>query len=150
MAYIGNNLTIQQYSPTIAYFNGNGSTTAFTLPIAVASAAQIIVFIENVPQNPATAFTIAGSTLTFTSAPPSGTNNIWVEYTSLETNTIAPSQGTVSASSLNPANMIYINSNTLTANYTLASGTNGMVTGPYTVATGFTLTVADNATFVVV
>lgn len=99
MAYIGNNTTIQQYAPTISYFNGNGSTTVFTLPISVASAAQILVFIENVPQNPATAFTVSGTTLTFTSAPPSGTNNVWVEYTSLQTNSIAPSQGTVQNSS---------------------------------------------------
>jgi hypothetical protein len=102
MAYIGNNTTIQQYAPTITYFNGNGSTTAFTLPIPVASAAQLIVHVENVPQNPATAFTISGSTLTFTSAPPTGTNNIWVEYTSLQTNTIAPSNGTVGTLQLAP------------------------------------------------
>jgi hypothetical protein len=99
MAYIGNSNSIQQYSPTISYFNGNGSTTAFTLPIPVASSAQIIVTVENVIQNPATAFTASGSTLTFTSAPPSGTNNIWVEYTSLQTNAIAPTQGTVQNSS---------------------------------------------------
>ena len=84
MAYLGNSLTVQQYAPQIAYFNGNGSTTAFTLPIAVVSAAQIIVSIENVIQNPSTAFSVSGTTLTFTSAPPSGTNNIWVEYTSLQ------------------------------------------------------------------
>ncbi len=95
MAYIGNNTSIQQYAPTISYFNGTGSQTVFTLPISVASAAQILVFIENVPQNPASAFTVSGTTLTFTSAPPSGTSNIWVEYTSLQTNTIAPSNGTV-------------------------------------------------------
>lgn len=95
MAYIGNNLTIQQYAPQVAYFNGTGSQTAFTLPQAVVSAAQIIVAIENVIQNPSSAFTVSGTTLTFTSAPPSGTNNIWVEYTSLQTNTVVPSSGTV-------------------------------------------------------
>jgi hypothetical protein len=100
MAYIGNNLTVQQYAPQIAYFNGTGSATAFTLPIAVVSAAQIIVAIENVIQNPSSAFTVSGTTLTFTSAPPSGTNNIWVEYTSLQTNTIAPSVGTVNSAQL--------------------------------------------------
>lgn len=95
MAYVGNNLTVQQYAPQIAYFNGNGSTVAFTLPIAVVSAAQIIVAIENVIQNPSSSYSVSGTTLTFTSAPPSGTNNIWVEYTSLQTNTVAPSAGTV-------------------------------------------------------
>ena len=84
MAYLGNSLTVQQYTPNITYFSGNGSTTTFTLPIAVVTSAQIIVSIENVIQNPSTAFSISGTTLTFTSAPPSGTNNIWVEYTSLQ------------------------------------------------------------------
>jgi len=99
MAYLGNSLSVQQYAPQVAYFSGNGSTTAFTLPVSVVSAAQIIVSVANVVQNPSSAFTVSGTTLTFTSAPPSGTNNIWVEYTSLQTNTIAPSQGTVQNSS---------------------------------------------------
>jgi hypothetical protein len=99
MAYVGNNLTIQQYAPQIAYFSGNASTTAFTLPQAVVTAAQILVFVANVPQNPSSAYTVSGTTLTFTSAPPTGTNNIWVEYTSLQTNTVVPSPGTVQSSS---------------------------------------------------
>jgi hypothetical protein len=85
MAYIGNSASIQQYAPTIQYFSGNASTTVFTLSIPVVSAAQIIVTVENVIQNPASAYTVSGTTLTFTSAPPSNTNNIWVEYTSLQT-----------------------------------------------------------------
>ena len=93
MAYLGNNLTIQQYAPQIAYFSGNGSTTVFTLPQAVVSTAQILVFVANVPQNPFTAFSVSGTTLTFTSAPLTGSNNIWVEYTSLQTNTVTISPG---------------------------------------------------------
>jgi hypothetical protein len=93
MAYIGNNLTVQQYAPTIKYFSGNGSTTVFTLPIAVITAEQIIVVVANVPQNPSSAYTVNGTTLTFTSAPPTGTNNIWVEYTSLTTAVSIPPSG---------------------------------------------------------
>ena len=100
MSYIGNNLTIQQYAPQIAYFSGNGSTTVFTLPVGVVSAAQILVVVNNVPQNPSSAFTVSGNTLTFASAPSSGTNNVWVEYTSLQTNTIQPSAGTVNSAQL--------------------------------------------------
>jgi hypothetical protein len=85
MAYIGNSASVQQYSPTIQYFSGNGSTTAFTLPIPVVTPAQLIVAVDNVIQNPSSAYTVTGSTLTFTSAPLAGTNNIWVEYTSLQT-----------------------------------------------------------------
>jgi hypothetical protein len=103
MAYVGNNLTVQQYAPQIAYFSGNASTTAFTLPQAVVSSAQILVFVANVPQNPSSAYTVSGTTLTFTSAPPTGTNNVWVEYTSLQTNTVVPSYGTVGPSQINSA-----------------------------------------------
>jgi hypothetical protein len=45
----------------------------------------MIVAIDNVIQNPSSAFNVSGSSITFTSAPLSGTNNIWVEYTSLIT-----------------------------------------------------------------
>ena len=100
MAYVGNNLTVQQYAPQIAYFSGNGSTTVFTLPIGVVTAAQILVVVANVPQNPSSSYSVSGTTLTFTSAPPSGTNNIWVEYTSLQTNLIQPANGTVGTAQL--------------------------------------------------
>jgi hypothetical protein len=70
------------------------------LPVGVVSAAQILVFVANVGQNPSSAYSVSGTTLTFTSAPPTGTNNIWVEYTSLQTNTIAPSAGTVGTAAI--------------------------------------------------
>tara|TARA_Y100000385_G_scaffold7078_1_gene7643 strand:- start:188 stop:805 length:618 start_codon:yes stop_codon:yes gene_type:complete len=63
-------------------FNGNGSTTAFTLTQvpASSSAENFMVFVDNVYQRHGTglAYTVSGSTLTFSSAPPSGTKNIQV------------------------------------------------------------------------
>jgi hypothetical protein len=85
MAFIGNTVQTQGFSPAIDYFNGNGVTVTFTLSRPVASVAQMIVAIDNVIQNPSSSFTVSGSSITFTSAPLSGTNNIWVEYTSLIT-----------------------------------------------------------------
>lgn len=89
MAFIGNTYTTQGFVPAIDYFSGNASTTAFTLSRPVASVAQVQVTIENVPQNPNTAFTVSSNTITFTSAPPSGTNNIYVYYTSPITQVVA-------------------------------------------------------------
>jgi len=89
MAFIGNSNTTQGFTPAIDYFNGNGSTTAFTLSRPVASVAQVQVVIENVPQNPGSAYTVSGNTITFTSAPPSGTSNIYVYYTSPITQVVA-------------------------------------------------------------
>ena len=52
-------------------FTGNGSTTAFTMSQAVTSnqPQRVIVAVGNVFQNPATAYTLSGTTITFTSAP---------------------------------------------------------------------------------
>ena len=100
MAAIGNSPTQQAFTPAIDYFSGNGSTTAFTLSRPVASVAQVQVTIDNVAQNPSSAYTVSANTITFTSAPLSGTNNIYVYYTSPITQVIAPSQGTVDATSL--------------------------------------------------
>ena len=95
MAFIGNTNTTQAFTPAIDYFSGNGSTTAFTLSRPVASVAQVQVTIDNVAQNPSSAFTVSANTITFTSAPLSGTNNVYVYYTSPITQVIAPGQSTV-------------------------------------------------------
>jgi hypothetical protein len=100
MAYLGNSSTQQSFTPAIDYFSGNGSTTAFTLSRPVASVAQIQVTINNVAQNPSSAYTVSNNTITFTSAPLSGTNNIYVYYTSPNTQLIAPADGTVGLTQL--------------------------------------------------
>ena len=100
MAFIGNTNTTQAFTPAVDFFSGNASTTAFTLSRPVASVAQVQAVISNVPQDPGSAYTVSGSTITFTSAPPSGTNNIYVYYTSPITQVIAPGQGTVGTASL--------------------------------------------------
>jgi hypothetical protein len=103
MASIGNSPTQQAFTPAIDYFSGNGSTTAFTLSRPVASVAQVQVVIDNVAQNPSSAYTVSSNTITFTSAPLSGTNNIYVYYTSPITQVIAPGQGTVGATQIDTA-----------------------------------------------
>jgi hypothetical protein len=107
MSYIGNTATTQAFTPAIDYFNGNGSTTAFTLSKPVASVAQIQVHVNNVAQNPASAYSVSSNTITFTSAPSSGTNNIYVYYTSPITQVIQPGQNTVYPSSLSTTNALY-------------------------------------------
>ena len=100
MAFIGNTPTTQAFTPAVDYFSGNGSTTALTLSRPVASVAQVQVTIDNVAQNPSSAYTVSANTITFTSAPLSGTNNIYVYYTSPITQVIAPGQGTVNTTAL--------------------------------------------------
>jgi hypothetical protein len=52
-------------------FTGDGSATAFTMSTSVASnqAQRVIVAVGNVFQNPASAYTLSGTTITFTSPP---------------------------------------------------------------------------------
>ena len=119
MAFIGNTPTTQAFTPAVDYFSGNGSTTAFTLSRPVASVAQVQVVIDNVAQNPSSAYTISGNTITFTSAPLAGTNNIYVYYTSPITQVIAPGQGTVGTSAF--ASSTGSGAVVLTTNPTIAS-----------------------------
>ena len=100
MAYTGNTLTTQGFIPAVDYFNGNNSTVAFTLSRNVTTSAQVEVIVNNVMQNPSSAFTVLNNTITFTSAPSIGSNNIWVRYVSLNTSSITPSSGTVGTAQL--------------------------------------------------
>jgi hypothetical protein len=117
MAYLGNSNLVQNFTPAVDYFNGNASTTSFTLSRTVGSVFDIQAFIENVPQNPSSAFTVAGNVITFTSAPPSGTNNIYVRYTSPVTQLVKPAPGTVGPTELNSAYSLW-NLSGATINYT--------------------------------
>jgi hypothetical protein len=58
-------------------FSGNNSTVAFTLSVTPTSENFTWVFVSGVYQQKNT-YTVSGTTLTFSSAPPLGTNNIEV------------------------------------------------------------------------
>jgi hypothetical protein len=57
-------------SYTVDSFVGDGSTVAYTMTVAPADDQQVQVFVGSVYQEPTTAYTVSGTTLTFTSAPP--------------------------------------------------------------------------------
>jgi len=85
MAYLGS--APQPSASTFAgvysqAFNGDGSTTVFTLGRYVAQAANIEVIVNNVQQSPFDgSYSVSGGTsLVFSEAPSSGSNNIYVIY----------------------------------------------------------------------
>jgi hypothetical protein len=100
MSYIGSTPTTQSFISGTDYFNGDGATVAFTLSRSVGSVNDIEVLVNNVEQQPNTVYTVLGITLTFTTAPSSGTQNIYVRYLSTTTQVVVPSQGTVNTAQL--------------------------------------------------
>ena len=113
MAYVGNSPASNFASVTKDTFSGDGSTTAFTLSKA-ATTNGVAVFVENVRQEPTTAYAVSGTTLTFTAAPVSASgNNIYV----LHHNSPASTATHPAGQDLTAANT------TLTGNVTIGSGT---------------------------
>jgi len=92
MSYVGTPIDTRNTFQSLQgkRFNGDGSTTAFTLDVAPSSTLDIEVFVGNVRQDPNSAYTLSGTTLTFTGAPPSGTNNIYVVHQAKSVGTIDP------------------------------------------------------------
>jgi hypothetical protein len=84
----------------------NGSTTAFTLAVSGSNvspgtANDIIVSLGGVIQNPNNDYTIAGSTLTFTTAPASGLSFFAVVLgQSIDSSVVTPADGSVTAAKL--------------------------------------------------
>ncbi len=101
MSYIGAEPTTAAFP--FDQFSGDGTTTAFTLTYAPASTTSIVVAISGVVQNP-NLYSVVGTTLTFSPAPPSGTSNIAVLYLGL------PVIGSSS-----PGNTAFLSSTDLTA-----------------------------------
>ena len=73
-------------------FSGDNSTTAFTLNRASSSNTDLEIFVDNIQQEPTTAYSVSGTTLTFTEAPPTGTNNVYVVNRGGDQNGLLPPQ----------------------------------------------------------
>ena len=97
MSYIGNPIVSTDFP--VDYFSGNGSTTAFTLSIAPASVNAVDVLVSGVSQSPQT-YTISGTTLTFSAAPPSGSSNIVVKHRGIAGVPNVPSAASVTTTSI--------------------------------------------------
>ena len=119
MPYVGNQPAANFASVTKDTFSGNASTTAFTLSKA-ATTNGVAVFVENVRQIPTTAYSVSGTTLTFTAAPPSGTYNIYV----LHHNAVASTANHPASQDLTAANATLTGAVTVggTSNLTITDG----------------------------
>ena len=171
MAYLGSPPSTQSFAPGTDTFSGTGVTTVFALSRNVATVNDIQVVVNNVVQQPSN-YTVSGSTLTFSPAPSSGTDNIYVRYLSTNLTAITPNPKTVGIAELSATGTpsattflrgdntwaatggsaggtIYVNSQTISSSYTMPSGSSGSSTGPITIASGVTVTLSSGCRWVV-
>jgi len=132
----------------LAYGNG---TSAFT----AATAAQVVSVIGTTAVTNATNATNVATTggvstnasfyPTFVASNTSG-NQALDTTANLNFN---PSTGTLSSSQINASNGIIVNSKTVSASYSIPSGSSAMSAGPITVSSGVTVTIASGSRWVV-
>ena len=94
MPFLGKEPLNAYNTPTKDSFNGDNSTTSFTLSRPVALPSDLEVFVDNVQQEPTSAYTVSGSTLTFTGTPATGTNNVYAVHRSGGMQTLTLPTGT--------------------------------------------------------
>ena len=113
MAYLGKEAINRSTGTSKDSFSGDGSTTAFTMSKSVILVTDIEVFVDNVQQEPTTAYTVSATTLTFTEAPANGTNNVYVIHRSGNNDSMTIQSG-ISAS---------LSDATISGTLTVSSGT---------------------------
>ena len=110
MPYLGN--TPSTSFATVVKDSFNGGSTAYTLS-KVATTNSVSVFVENVRQEPTTAYTVSGTTLTFTATTPSGTGNIYVLHMNPTTTTTHPASQALTATTGTFTSTVDVNGNEL-------------------------------------
>jgi hypothetical protein len=144
MSYIGNQPISAAFLTDT--FSGTGAQVAFTMTVAPANTSSIIVAVTGVVQDPST-YSVSGTTLTFSAAPPSGTSNISVRYLGI------PASGVTTTAYRTVTNTTATSGQT---SFTIPSYTVGYVdvyrngvylpTTDYTATTGTTVVLGTGAT----
>lgn len=118
-------------------FTPNGSTTVFTLTNPVATANDLEVFVGNVRQEPTTAYTAAGTTLTMSEAPASGLNFYVINKSFAQVTTTPPvnsistdkiQNNAVTAAKI-PNSAISLSGSKVTGTLPVANGGTGITSG---------------------
>ena len=92
MAYLGNIPTSATFA--IDTFSGDNSTVNFTLREAPVATSSLMIFVGGIRQQ-IESYSLSGTTLTFSEAPPTGSSNIQVVFLGLGASSIVPSDGSV-------------------------------------------------------
>jgi hypothetical protein len=92
LAYLGNIPTSATFA--IDTFSGDNSTVNFTLREAPVATSSLMIFVGGIRQQ-IESYSLSGTTLTFSEAPPTGSSNIQVVFLGLGASSIVPSDGSV-------------------------------------------------------
>ena len=98
--YLGQEPTVGSYDLVTVSEAFNGSRTAFTMSKSVASANQLMIILSGVTQHWGEAFTVSGTTLTFTSAPPTGSTIRILDFGRHVLDVGTPTDGTITTAKL--------------------------------------------------
>ena len=147
MAYLGNRPKNNLLTMNSSQYDGDNSETDFTLSQSVGNVNEIEVYVGNVRQDPFSAYSVTGgTTLAFTAAPPTATNNIYVVYQGKAVGTTTPGENSIEYGMIKSTNGGYENLATISTSITVAATDNMMLCGPVSM----TGTVTVNGTLTIV
>ena len=154
--------TASNVTGTVAIANGGtGQTTANTAfnALAPSQSTNSGKYLTTDGTNTSWASVVAGASISNDTSTSSNLYPLFASATSGTPTTIytsnakylyKPSTGELQSSAVVATNGIFVNSQTISTDYTIASGNNGMSAGTVSVANGVTVTIADGSVWTVV
>ena len=166
MGYVGNQASSSFNSITKQDLTG-ASGSSLTLSNAVTNENEIELFINHVRQEPTTSYTASGTTVSLQGYTVAATDDIYVVYQGKGQQTVVTPDGSVTSAKLgtgvvhglgifkgdtgtNLGAIIRVHENELNTNVTIDANTNGIASGPLTIASGVTLTITSGGALSIV
>ena len=144
LTIISYNKNIGTGNTTISTFSGNGSTTAFTLAADPETENNTRVYIDGIYQSKSN-YSVSGTTLTFSTAPPSGTA-IEVEIGNREVSTSGITEMTISGDLTVDTNTLKVDSSNNRVGVGTASPSTALQVAGTVTATAFAGALTGNVT----
>ena len=166
MGYVGNQASSSFNSITKQDLTGaSGGTLTLTSPVANEN--EIELFINHVRQEPTTSYTASGTTITLQGYTVVAADDIYVIYLGKGQQTVVTPDGSVTSAKLGAGvahglgifkgdtatslgAIIRVHENELNTNTTIDANTNGIASGPLTIASGVTLTITSGGALSIV
>ena len=131
---------------------GNGNTTYYTIVNSTANEWEVGIGTytsagTTLSRDTVLASSAGGTTKVTFSA---GTKNVFCDYPAGKAIYGDANNNVSVTGNLTVGNGIVVNATTVSANYTIASGTNGFSVGPITIASGFAVTITSGQRWVVI